>query len=233
VAAFPASPSDAAYAAGFGGLDALATLDDDALRAGAAAGRALIEQVSRHGSSPVYSGWTVGAHAFDYNVDDLGLGTLDEPGWKIADPTKRIVERAVAARVGLWGNHGYEAVYAQAFTDIDGAPLSGDHQYEIEFTQAPPVGAFWSITLYSVPDYYLVANPIDRYSVGDRTAGTRPSAGGLLTVVVSHDPPSDAERRANWLPAPDDRFRLVMRLYVPGPSILDGSYPFPPIRAVG
>jgi hypothetical protein len=230
---FPPSPSDAAYAAGFGGIGALAGLDEDTRRAGAAAGRALIEDVSHHGSSPVYAGWTVGAHAFDYNVDALGLGTVDAPEWKIADPTRRVVERAVAARLGLWGNHGYEAVYAQAFTDVDGVPLTGDRTYEIAFTQAPPVGAFWSITLYSVPDYYLVANPIDRYSIGDRTAGTVPDDAGLLTVVVSHAEPSEPARRANWLPAPDGGFRLVMRLYVPGPSILDGTYPFPPVRAVG
>ena len=35
----------------------------------------------------------------------------------------------------------------------------------------PPVDAFWSLTMYNVPRFLLVANPIDRYSIGDRTPG--------------------------------------------------------------
>jgi hypothetical protein len=35
------------------------------------------------------------------------------------------------------------------------------------------VDAFWSLTMYDVPDFYLVANPIDGYSIGDRTSGLR------------------------------------------------------------
>ena len=35
--------------------------------------------------------------------------------------------------------------------------------------------AFWSLTMYDVPDFYLVANPIDRYSIGDRTPACRPA----------------------------------------------------------
>ena len=27
--------------------------------------------------------------------------------------------------------------------------------------------------MYDVPEFYLVANPIDRYSIGDRTPGLR------------------------------------------------------------
>ena len=48
---------------------------------------------------------------FDYNLDHLGLGTIDAPEWKIADRTTAYGDPAVAARAGLWGNHGYEASY--------------------------------------------------------------------------------------------------------------------------
>ena len=48
---------------------------------------------------------------FDYNVDYLGPGTIDTPEWKITDRARAYAIRAVAARLGLWGNHGYEATY--------------------------------------------------------------------------------------------------------------------------
>jgi hypothetical protein len=136
--------------------------------------------------------------------------------------------RAAAARAGLWGNHGYEAAYAMTWVDGDGESLSGDRAYTIRFEQEPPVDAFWSITMYDLPEYFLVANPIGRYSIGDRTAGLRRDDDGALTIAIAHDDPGEAER-ANWLPAPDGRFRPILRLYSPRPEIFDGSYELPPI----
>ena len=178
------------------------------LRADYAAGVAQLEDATKHGHSPVVNGWTVGLHLFDYNVYALGLGTIDDDRWKIGDESQRITDRAIACRLGLWGNHAYEAVYAQAFTDIAGAPLTGDHTYVIDFPSPPPVGAFCSITLYDIPRYHLVANPIDRYSIGDRTAGIRYEADGSLRITIAKNEPTDATARANWLPAPDAGCRL-------------------------
>ncbi|SOD71876.1 hypothetical protein SAMN05892883_1337 [Jatrophihabitans sp. GAS493] len=201
----------------------------DAMSAGYRSGIEKLEYLTHHGSSPVNNGWTVGMHMFDYSVYNLGLGTRDEVEWKIGDPARRIVERAVADRLGLWGNHGYEAVYAQAFTDISGAPLVGEKTYAATFDEPPPVGAFWSITLYNIPQYYLVENAIDRYSIGDRTPGIRYDADGSLTITFSHTEPTDPTSRANWLPTPSGPFRLVLRLYIPGDPVLDGTYQLPAI----
>ena len=40
--------------------------------------------------------------------------------------------------------------------------------YSLHFTKAeiPPVDAFWSLTMYD-DDGYLVANPINRYALGE------------------------------------------------------------------
>ena len=53
--------------------------------------------------------------------------------------------------------------------------LTGANNYTVTFPAGglPPVQLFWSITLYGLPDRLLVANPIDRYSIGDRTEGLR------------------------------------------------------------
>ena len=91
---------------------------------GLAAGQ---ERLDTHGGSTQLNGWTR-PHLFDYNVDFFEVGTLDDARWTIADrpgPPRA----GVAARGGLWGNHGYEAVYAQVFEDSGGRPLNGAHRY--------------------------------------------------------------------------------------------------------
>jgi hypothetical protein len=235
--AFPPATTDLEYQQRFaplGLLDETSPYVDasdelaDALIDGITAAQQTLERLSKGGSNPT-NGWHASPHLFDYNVDHLALGTLDEPEWKIADRSEARVQRAIAARVGLWGNHGYEAVYAQVFEDADGAQLNGGQRYTISFDELPPVDAFWSLTMYDTPDYYLVDNPIDRYSIGDRTPGIQPAADRSLTLYLQHDEPTDEAERANWLPAPEGDFRPLMRLYLPGPAILDGSYTLPPV----
>ncbi len=165
---------------------------------------------------------------FDYNLDHFELGAIDAPEWKIPDRTISYLVRAAAARAGLWGNHGYEAVYAQVFVDSDGRQLNGADRYEIRFPEPPPARAFWSLTMYDRPDYYLVANPIERYSIGDRTPGLVTAADGSITIRMQRDEP-DAAARANWLPTPEGDFRPMLRIYIPAPSVLDGTYALPAI----
>ena len=199
----------------------------NALTAGADAARQQIETALKQGGlAPVVNGWTLTYHMFDYNLDHLGPGTIDDPAWKIPDRTASYLARALAARGGLWGNHGYEAAYPMTYTDADGDQLDGHQRYAITFAQDPPVDAFWSITMYDLPDFYLVANPIGRYSIGDRTPGLRRDDDGSLTIVIQHDQPADT---STWLPAPAAPFRPIMRLYQPRAAILDGTYEIPPI----
>lgn len=203
------------------------------LAAGLEQGRATMERVLRDGASPEVNGWKQTYHAFDYNLDFFGVGTIDAPQWRIEDPRRRTVERAVAARGGLWGNHGYEAAYAMTYVDGDGEQLDGARRYELRLPHDPPVGAFWSVTMYDLPDFYLVANPIDRYSIGDRTRGLHRGPDGSLTIAIQHEPPSDPARRTNWLPTPPGAFRPLLRLYEPGAEVFDGSWEIPPIVRVG
>ncbi|APE33167.1 hypothetical protein BOX37_03395 [Nocardia mangyaensis] len=196
----------------------------DALRAGVQDGAHNLDTALKHGSSPEVNGWTLTLHAFDYNLDYFEVGALDDPRFKIADPKLRIIERAAAAKGGLWGNHAYEAAYIVTYLDGQGAQLAGTDTYTLRLDPTPPVGAFWSITMYSVPDFYLVANAIDRYSIGDRTPGIVYDDDGALTITISHAAPSDPKARANWLPAPAGDFRPVLRMYEPGDAVLEQTY---------
>ena len=51
---------------------------------------------------------------------------------------------------------------------------------------------------------------------------------GPLTIVMQHDEPSDADARANWLPAPAAPLRPLPRMYEPKPAVFD-TYELPPI----
>ncbi len=237
--AFPPSDADAAFveAAAHLGLTEPSSrfVDPDpalaaALVAGANEGRATIEELAGATGGSV-NGWTSAMHMFDYNLDRLGPGTIDSPDWKIADRRQAYVTRAVVARAGLWGNHGYEASYSFAWQDENGEDLVGSRSFRLTLSPPPPVDAFWSLTMYDVPDFYLVANPIERYAIGDRTPGLRYGADGSVTIVIGKDAP-EGDEEANWLPAPDGRFRPVLRMYQPRPPVLDGTYVLPPIAVV-
>jgi hypothetical protein len=234
--AFPPSGPDSAYQQRFAPLG---LLDPDspyadcppelkrALTAGADAAQQKIDAIQKSGGpSPVVNGWQLTFHVFDYNLDHLEVGTIDDPAWQISDRGLGYLTRALAARGGLWGNHGYEAAYPMTYVDESGDELDGRNRYVIRFDEDPPVDAFWSITMYDLPEYYLVANPISRYSIGDRTPGLHRDADGSLTIVIQHEPPSDT---SNWLPAPAAPFRPILRLYQPRASILNGTYKIPPI----
>jgi hypothetical protein len=191
-----------------------------------------IDAAGRAHRAPPVNGWHSAAHLFDFNLDFFEVGTLDDPAWKIADRDEARLVRALAARDGLWGNHGYEATYFQVVTDADGQRLNGAHRYRLRLDEPPPVGAFWSLTMYGMPDRRLVSNPLGRYSIGDRTPGLRYGDDGSLTLYLQYAAP-DADDQANWLPTPEGAFRPMLRLYEPGPAVLDGSYRLAPIVRVG
>jgi hypothetical protein len=74
---------------------------------------------------------------------------------------------------------------------------------------------------------FFVENPIDRWTIGERTPGIERETDGSLVVRLQHEAPADACGRANWLPAPDGRFVLNWRLYEPGEGLLSRRYALP------
>ncbi|PNG25165.1 DUF1254 domain-containing protein [Methylocella silvestris] len=129
--------------------------------------------------------------------------------------------RAGAAKGGLYGNDAVEAVYPYIRTDASGEPLDGGkHNYTITFApgQLPPVNAFWSVTMYDGKSQFLVENPINRYLINSpMLPAMKTNANGSLTLYIQKDSPG-ADKEANWLPAPDGKIYLVMRLYWPKPA---------------
>jgi hypothetical protein len=82
--------------------------------------------------------------------------------------------------------------------------------------------------MYNLPERLLVANPINRYSVGDRTEGLKRGADGSLEIYLTSDNPGP-DKASNWLPTPKGPFFFVARFYGPRPNMIDGSWTLPPL----
>jgi hypothetical protein len=123
-----------------------------------------------------------------------------------------------------------EAMYWTTSADGQGHTLDGGHNYIMHFPAGglPPNDAFWSLTMGDAQNRY-VANPINRYSISDRT-GLVPNTDGSVDIYIQNAAPADHE--SNWLPAPSGQFVLWLRVYMPGKAILDRKYKVPPVAKV-
>jgi hypothetical protein len=154
-------------------------------------------------------------------------------GWRVNYKVTNFIKdpllRAAVNQYGPATHIAQEALYFSA--KPEGQPLSGANKYVLKFSAGglPPVDAFWSLTLYGA-GFLLVENPINRYSIGDRTAGLVYGADGSLEIQIQNQSPERGN--SNWLPAPAGPYTLVLRTYQPRPSLFNGSYQLPPLRRV-
>jgi hypothetical protein len=144
--------------------------------------------------------------------------------------------RAQQAVIYILTNDYHEAVYLIRGTDSKDTLLDGRHAYTMTFPKdaLPPVdgtrGGFWSLTMYDKDYFMLPDSPNGRTNIGTVNLDADElefAADGSLTIHIAHEEPADAAARANWLPAPEGQFALIVRAYVPTEPILDGSYKFP------
>lgn len=184
-----------------------------AIEKGHAAGLAAIKEIDGGSTGKRINGWSI----LPENIGNYGTDYL---------------LRAFIARFGLGANLPEDAVYPTIHSDAEGKQLNGRNRYVIRFApgQLPPVNAFWSFSMYDERQRFI-DNPIDRYAIGDRDQ-LKPDTDDGLTLYVQHEQP-EADRLANWLPAPAGDFNMIMRLYWPKPAILDGSWPMPRLEKQG
>jgi DNA sulfur modification protein DndE len=139
------------------------------------------------------------------------------------------LQRAYIAAYGLGANRPQDAVYPVARVDARGRPLSGANRYVIRFArnQLPPVNGFWSLTMYD-SELFFVENPLKRYALGSRAPFTY-NPDGSLDLYIQHEPP-EQDKQSNWLPAPAGGFVLMLRLYWPKDSVLQGAWIPPAVQ---
>ncbi|MCA1961306.1 MAG: DUF1254 domain-containing protein [Desulfomonile sp.] len=162
------------------------------------------------------NGWRVTTNAFGDRAFMKGDWTL----------------RAAAAMAGIYGNDAVEALYPLLATDSDGnKPDCSKNRYTLTFPagQLPPVNAFWSVTMYDGKTQLLVANPINRYLINSpMLPNLKKNPDGSLTLYLQKDPPRQ-DKESNWLPAPDGPIYVVMRLYWPKETALNGTWKPPAV----
>jgi hypothetical protein len=155
-------------------------------------------------------------------------------GWSMNTDTMGVygnyyLKRAIIAQGGLGANLPEDAIYPLNLADDTGKPLDGANAYLLRFEKdaAPPVGAFWSVTLYD-DQGYQAANSIDRFALSSWMP-FKLGPDGSLDLYVQNESPG-ADKRTNWLPAPKGPFNLTMRLYAPKDEALTGKWSPPPVR---
>jgi hypothetical protein len=159
-------------------------------------------------------------------------------GWQMNTDTMGVygnyyLKRAIIAQFGLGANLPEDAIYPANLGDELGKPLDGANQYTLHFDKGatPPVGAFWSITLYD-KDGFQVANALNRFAVSS-WMNLKQNPDGSLDLYVQNESPGK-DKEANWLPAPKGAFNMTMRLYSPKSEALIGTWNPPPVtRAQG
>jgi hypothetical protein len=77
---------------------------------------------------------------------------------------------------------------------------------------------------------FFTQNPLNRYSIGDRTLGLKTNDDGSLDIWIGNANPGPT-RESNWLPAPAGPFTMTLRAYLPKPDVLNGSYRLPRVVA--
>lgn len=166
----------------------------------------------------------------------------DVNGWRVKLTGGRYgtnyLERAAWAAMGWPSQLPNVSIFPIAYVDSMGQKLSGANKYTLTFPrgQLPPVNprAFWSITMYIIDNgLWFYPNPLNKLTVSPRNK-LKFNKDGSLTLYFQHNSPGK-DKEANWLPAPEGPFALMMRLYWPNtapPSILDGTWQPPGVKKV-
>jgi hypothetical protein len=154
-------------------------------------------------------------------------------GWSMNTDTVGVygnyyLKRAILAQQGLGANVVEDAIYPLNLGDETGKPLDGANKYTITFEKgaAPPVNAFWSITLYD-QEGFQVGNVLNRFAVSSWMPFKYNGDGSLHLYIQNESPGKDQE--SNWLPAPNAPFNLLLRMYAPKSEVLMGKWNPPPV----
>jgi hypothetical protein len=197
-------------------VDKLTPQQREELKSGAESGLEKIKAtVGKLGG--IENGWIVATHGFGDRKAYDGNFAL----------------RAAAAVAGIYGNDAVEALYPILATDSDGKkPDTSTNRYTLTFAagQLPPVNAFWSVTMYDGKTQLLIDNPIHRYLINSpMIPDLQKNVDGSLTIRIQKNSPGKDEE-SNWLPAPNGPIYVVMRLYWPNDSALNGTWKPPAVH---
>ena len=161
-----------------------------------------------------------------------GMGK-DVNGWQLSPVLDEYfgndyLFRAAIGYQAMFVNTPIEAYYPGVFNDTNGNTLDGSTgKYTLTFPKGktPPVGAFWSTTMYDAKKRLMVENSINRYKIGSAD-NLKTNTDGSTTIYIQSDSPGK-DKESNWLPAPNEPFYMLFRMYLPKIEVLNGQYELP------
>src|ERR1019366_2311716 len=148
------------------------------------------------------------------------------PNARLGDFGQDYGYRAGVAIGGLGALPPVEAMYMRAEGDLPGALFDGGASWRLHFPadRLIPIHGFWSLSMYEATkdgQFFFAENPLNRYSIGDRTPGLTVNGDGSLDIWIGHENPGH-DRASNWLPAPHGPFALMIRAFLPKSELLEG-----------
>ena len=176
-------------------------------------------------------------------VEQAAIGAFEVPNWSKEDVEKmrdtvRVVASTVTDASKCFGKKenldpvywmlgaalGWGGLPAEAATYSNAVPEKNDGKtpYTLTVTDVPVYG-FWSVTLYDDKGWMPV-NKYNAYSFNNVTA--KKAKDGSVTIHFGGDPEAD-----NFL-AIVPGWNYIVRMYKPGPEILNGSWTFPGAQEV-
>ena len=176
-------------------------------------------------------------------VEQADIGKFEVPDWKKDEVeqmrhTAQVIASTVTDAGKMFGKKeeldpvywmlgaaiGWGGLPAEAASYVNVVPERNDGQtpYTLTVTDVPVYG-FWSVTLYD-DEGWLPVNKYDAYSFNNVTA--KKDKDRSITIHFGGDPKAD-----NFLPIVPG-WNYIVRLYQPGPEILNGTWKVPSPEAV-
>jgi hypothetical protein len=145
------------------------------------------------------------------------VGPGQEPGKDVP-----YLYHSAGTKEGWGGPATSHSAYEAMFADESGATIEGSKGEYVVVTEAPPVNAFWSVTVYDSTTGRLHPNDDDRYHINNTTAVRNEDGTYTFRFKVKC---KDGD--VNCLAVPAGPFDVVARYYLPEPEIMNGDWTIP------
>jgi hypothetical protein len=169
-------------------------------------------------------------------INPMADGTPANPGGPMDLGWRRTAEGYVDLDARIWFFTDYYSIspgmisqipgkgakYMIAFTDSEGANLSGGSNYRVNLPANIPAANFWSVTLYEAENASGLANGQPFPSLGSRDKPVQ-NADGSTDLYLGSKAPQGKE--ANWLATvPGRGYFAILRLDGPTEAAIDKSW---------
>jgi hypothetical protein len=150
-------------------------------------------------------------------------GPGQEPGKDVS-----YLNFATGTKEGWGGPATSHSAYESMYDDKSGATLDGAKGEYVLVTEAPPVNAFWSVTIYDSTTGRFHPNDADRYHINNTTAVKNEDGAYTFRFKVKCE-----DDDVNCLEVPPGPFDVAARYYLPEPEIMSGEWTMPRPSRVG